>query len=531
MILATHKRAALLRVRNPGRVQKVIPHAKLVNHKTRGQMIAVPHREDEVKVLANLGIRVPAPILYYYGWSRDVTTIPEPFHAQYETAAFLTMHDRAYVLNDMGSGKTLAALWAYDNLRTRCKLGRVLIVVPMSTMEMVWADALTYHFPHLTYMVLHASRKKRLQMLKEDVDVYIVNHHGAKIIQEDLKTRGDIELVIVDELAQCARNKRTDMWKALNAIINGDKKSGANIKRMCWGMTGTPIPNEPTDAWAQCRLVTPWKVPPYYTRFREKVMRQISTYLWVPRQDAIDTVYDVMQPAIRFSREECVDLPPTTYTDRHVPLTKEQTHYYKQMETQLKAEVESGEVTAANEAVKILKLVQIACGILYSADTEEHSVIPSKPRIEEVVDLVRDAHGKTIVFCPFVKVVEHVAESIREAGYRVGMVHGSVSKRVRDDVFNGFQHRDELDVIVAQPAAMSHGLTLTEASVIVWYAPITSADVFEQANGRIARPGQRHNTLIAMVSGTPLERMMYQRLKNKQKMQNLLLDRVVESRA
>lgn len=531
MILATHKRAALLRVRNPGKITAVIPHAKLLNHKTKGQFVAVPHREDEVKVLANMGIRVPAPILYYYGWSRDVTEIPEPFHAQYETAAFLTMHDRAYVLNDMGSGKTLAALWAYDNLRTRCKLGKALLVVPMSTMEMTWADALTYHFPHLSFMVLHASRKKRLQMLEEDVDVYIVNHHGAKIIQDALKDRHDIELVIVDELAQCARNKRTDMWKALNAIINGDKKSGAKIKRMCWGMTGTPIPNEPTDAWAQAKLVTPWTAPSYYSRFREKVMRQVTQFLWVPRADAIDTVYEMMQPSIRFSREECVDLPPTTYTERHVPLTKEQEKSYKQMETQLRAEVEAGEITAANEAVKASKLVQIACGILYSPEVDEPTTIPCKPRLEEIINLIKDAKGKAIVFCPFVKVVELVAEAVREAGYRVGVVHGGVSKTARDAVFTGFQHTDDLDVIVAQPAAMSHGLTLTAASVIAWYAPITSADIFEQANGRIARPGQKHNTLIAMVSGTPIERLMYQRLKTKQKMQNLLLDKVVDGRA
>lgn len=531
MILATRKRAALLRVRNPGKVMAVIPHAKLLEHKDKGQFVAVPHREDEVKVLRNLGIKVPAPILYYYGWSRDKLTIPEPFQAQYETAAFLTLHDRAYVLNGMGSGKTLAALWAFDNLRSRCKLGKVLIVAPLSTLEPTWADALTYHFPHLSFMVLYGTKKKRLQMLEEDVDVYIVNHHGAKILQDDLKHRTDIELVIVDELAQCARNKRTDMWKALDAIINGCKKTNAKIKRMCWGMTGTPIPNEPTDAWAQTKLVTPWQAPPYFNRFREKVMKQVSTYLWIPRADAVETVYATMQPAIRFSREECVDLPPTTFVERHVPLTKEQQHFYKQMETQLKAEVDAGEITAANEAVKVGKLVQIACGILYSSDIDETAVIPAQPRIDETLDLIKSASTKAIVFCPFVAVVEHVAEAIRQAGYRVGVVHGGIAKGARDEVFGGFQHRDELDVIVAQPGAMSHGLTLTAGSLICWYAPITSADIFEQANARVTRPGQKHNTLIAMISGTPVERLMYQRLKTKQKMQNLLLQRVVDSRA
>lgn len=529
MIIAKHKRAALLTLRDPGRVHTVIPHAKTISYKGR-EMVAVPHKEQEVKVLRNMGVTVPAPILYYYGWSRDKMQIPAPFQAQYTTAAFFSLNDRAYCLNGLGSGKTLAALWAYDNLHQRCGVKKLLIVAPLSTLELTWADAIMSHFPHLDYMVLHADRRKRLKMLEEDVDVYIVNHHGVKIIEEALRTRPDIELVIVDELSQCARNARTDIWRALNSIINGCKKHNSKIKRMCWGMTATPIPNEPSDAWAQAKLVTPWQVPPYFKRYKDKVMQQLGPYVWVPRKGATDMVYDTLQPAIRFSREECVDLPPTTYVSRDVPLTKEQEKVYKQMETTLRAEVETGDVTAVNEAVKVGKLVQIACGILYSAEHEAANVIPCKPRLQETLDIIKDSNSKTIVFCPFVAVVEYVAQAIAEAGYRVGIIHGKISKTVRDQVFTGLQTTDQIDVIVAQPAAMSHGLTLTKASTIIWYAPGTSADIFEQANGRITRPGQAHNTLIAMLSGTAIERKMYARLKAKQGMQNLLLAKVVDGR-
>jgi SNF2 family DNA or RNA helicase len=525
MIIAKKHKAALLSLRNPGKITSILPMTKEVTVKGN-TMVAVPHTEDAVKVLRNLGIDVPAPILYYYSWPRDEYSIPEPFAAQYETAAFLSLINRGYCLNGLGSGKTLAALWAYDNLRQRCKAGKMLIVSPLSTLELTWADTLMQHFPHLDYLVLHASKKKRLQMLQEDVDVYITNHHGAKILEPELRKRGDITLVVVDEISQCARNARTDIWKALNAIVNCHDKP-----RMCWGLTATPTPNEPTDAWAQARLVTPETVPKYFTRFRDRVMKQIGTYQWIPREGAIDMVYEALSPAIRFSREECIDLPPTTFTDRHVPLTKEQQHYYKEMETKLMAEVDDGQITAANEAVKAGKLVQIACGVLYSSQLNETAVIPNKPRIDETLQLIKDSQSKVIVFCPFVAVVEHVAEAVRAAGYRVGVVHGKVSKSARDIVFSGFQHTDDIDVIVAQPAAMSHGLTLTAADTVIWYAPVTSADVFEQANGRITRPGQKHNTLIAMISGTPVERKMFMRLKNKQKMQNLLLDKVVDGRA
>lgn len=85
-------------------------------------------------------------------------------------------------------------------------------------------------------------------------------------------------------------------------------------------------------------------------------------------------------------------------------------------------------------------------------------------------------------------------------------------------------------MLVAQPAAMSHGLTLTAASTIVWYAPIPSNDIFEQANARITRPGQKHSQLIVMIEGTPIERKYYQRLKDKQKVQGVLLDLIKADR-
>jgi SNF2 family DNA or RNA helicase len=78
---------------------------------------------------------------------------------------------------------------------------------------------------------------------------------------------------------------------------------------------------------------------------------------------------------------------------------------------------------------------------------------------------------------------------------------------------------------------MAHGLTLVKASTILWYAPTTRADVYEQANGRITRPGQKFNTLIVHIWGTAIEKRMYQRLQTKQSMQGILLDMIKEGRS
>ena len=108
--------------------------------------------------------------------------------------------------------------------------------------------------------------------------------------------------------------------------------------RACWAMTGTPTPNNPTDAWAQCRLVAPDNVPPYVGRFKNQVMKQVTQFQWLPRPEATDIVRRVMQPSVRFTRDECLDLPPVMFETRSVQLTTEQNKAYKDMAVKLRTE-------------------------------------------------------------------------------------------------------------------------------------------------------------------------------------------------
>lgn len=520
MLISRKKEALLLRLRDPSMVTSVIPKSKIVKFKGK-EFVAVKHGVDETKVLRNLGIDAPEPIKYYYDWPGRF----KPFLAQRETAAFLSMWNRAFLLSDIGTGKTMATLWAYDYLRSKGIVKKALVVTPLSTLERVWADEVWQHFSHLETAVLYGSQQRRLAMLEQDVDLYLINHDGLKVdgIVEALAKRPDIDLIIIDEISQAARNASTDRFRALDKVVN--KQS----PRAAWGLTGTPIPNKPTDAWAQCKLLVPERVPAYFTRFRDQVERQINQFLWVPRPNALDVVQEAMQPSIRFSRDECIDLPPCTYTTRFVELTKPQKKAYKEMMNRLRAELDAGEVLAVNEAVKAQKLIQIASGALYDEDRKVLEV-DAKPRLEVVREICEETSTKVIVFVPFVSVVELVSTYLREAGFSVECIHGGVSKNERDRIFNGFQKGSEPRILVAQPAAMSHGLTLTAASTVVWYAPITSNDTFEQANGRITRPSQKSNQLIVMIEGTDIERKYYDRLQKKQKVQGTLLEMIKEER-
>jgi len=464
-----------------------------------------------------MGLAVPSPILHDYDWPRS-RQIKNPFDAQKQTASFLTLNPRSFVLNDLGTGKTLACLWAFDYLRKLGQANKLLITCPLSTMERVWADELFMNFQHLRYITLHHSNKQgRLKLLEKhkEADVFIINHHGAKVITQELADLG-CDTVIIDEISQCCRNK-TDIWKAHNVIINGHKPA-----RSVWGLTATPTPNEPTDAYWQVKLLNPSKVKMYFTAFKRNVMTQINQFTWVPKADAIDQVDRLMSPAVRYRRDQCVDLPPTIHMTREVALTKPQAVAFDTMKKHLYAQIEAGEITAVNEAVKASKLVQIACGVLYDEDGKEH-VVGAEPRIAECLNLIRESDSKAIVFVPFRSVISLVADGIRKAGYDVGVIHGGVPSKERDVIFQGFQKAMNPQIIVAQPASMSHGLTLTAASSIIWYAPLPNNEVYEQANGRITRPGQKYTTVIAHIESTPEERRIYYRLKNKQKMQGLLL--------
>lgn len=533
MLVIPKKRVLLLKLQHPERVTAVIPSAKQVELKG-AVFVAIPHRVEETRILRNLGIQAPSPIRYHYGWPQRPGITP--FQAQKETSEFLTLQGNAFVLNEIGTGKTLAALWAYDYLRAEGLVNRALIVSSLSTLERAWGDEIFANFSHLNFNVLHGTRERRLKLLAAYADIYIINHDGVKTagFADAMAKREDIDLVVIDEIANAGRNASADRWKALNKLCN------KQVKRRVWGMTGKPTPNAPTDAWAQCKLVNASTIPPYFNRFRDAVMRQVGPFTWLPRDSAAEVVSQAMQPAIRFTRDQCVDLPPTIYQTRQVEMTSEQRKAYKEMVNTLRAEVEAGEVLAVNEAVKVGKLLQIACGVAYGPSGELVD-IPSAPRIDVVKEIIEEAEGKVIVFVPYRGALEKVRKEIHHwlnpADFTrselnpghigvVAKVDGSTSKHRRDEVFRAFQQTAAPQVLVAQPAAMSHGLTLTAANTIVWYAAVWNNEIYEQANGRITRPGQRNTQFIINVEGSAIERKLYERLRNKQALQGLLLDLV-----
>ena len=508
MLVVQDAKALALKLNNPNRVLETIPTAKPFEYQGV-PLVVTPHRLDEVRVLRNLGIQAPSPILYYYDWPGQYT----PYEHQKQTAAFLTLNQRGLVLNEIGTGKTQSALWAADYLIQTGQIEKVLILSPLSTLERVWGDGIFTGFPHRKFFVLHGTAAKRKQLLREDADFYIINHDGFPIIAD--QALGMFDLVIVDEAA-VLRNPSTQRFKIFRKWMD------TNPTTRLWLMTGTPTPNDPTDAWALAKLVNSPYCTKTFTSFREQVMMKIGQWNFVPRPESVDIVKNILQPAVRYTRDECFDLPDTVVQTRQVDLTPLQKKHYTQMLKHFVSEAAEGTITAVNEAVKIQKLVQICCGVAYG-DDGQHIEVDATPRVNLVKEVIEEAGEKVIVFVPLTGTL-HMLEKELGKHWTVGVVNGEVSSHKRNQIFHDFQNAKHPHVLIAHPGTMAHGLTLTTASTIVWYGPINSNEQYTQANGRIERIGKKHVSNVIHIEATDLEHKIYQRLKNKQKLQGLLLD-------
>jgi SNF2 family DNA or RNA helicase len=468
----------------------------------------------EVLMLRHLGFKVPNPMLYYYDWCNPPPE-KQPFAVQRATCKMLTENPHAYVLNHMGTGKTKTALWAWDYLN-KCGLAKKLLVVaPLSTLNFVWAREIFATLPGRRVEVLHGSKQDRLDRLSRDADIYIINHDGLKVIESELWTRADVDTLVLDELA-VYRNNSTRSRKM---------RKFANRFAIVWGMTGAPMPNEPTDVWAQCLIVTPGRVPRYKAHARDLLMTHPSTYVWRPKPDAVERAHSWMQPSCRYALDDVVELPPIVSRTIDVPLSPEQAKTYKRVTTAMSAMVKDKVITAVNAGAAMNKLLQIAGGWVYTKNPEFVRVDPT-PRILALADLISAAERKVIVAIPYRHMIEGISTILGMKGVEVDhtVVHGDTPHR--EQIFNLFQNTDKYKVLLVHPQCVAHGITLTAADTLIWYLPITSLDIYDQLNARITRIGQAHKQQLLHLQSTPVEKKIYKMLRDHQKMQSSFLELV-----
>jgi len=503
-------RALLFNTRKAGQITAIIPKSKVVASNGEVDQLLVNWGFDEVQLLRNMGIKdVPSPIRGRYKWPGMFS----PFDHQRTTADFLTLNPRCFVFNEAGTGKTSAAAWAADYLMTQGKVKRVLVVCPVSIMETAWRSDLFKTVMHRTVAIAQGSRTQRQAVIKGNYEFVIINFDGVKVVTQEL-IDGGFDLIIVDE-ANAIKTVQTERWKCLAALVKPNTR--------LWMMTGTPASQSPLDAYGLAKLVNPDAVPKFFGSFRDRVMIKLSQYRWVPRQDAQAIVHQVLQPAIRFTKAECLDLPDMLYSTREVPLTPQQTKYYDAIKKQMAVIAAGAEVTAVNAASMLNKLLQISQGAVYTDDRDvvEFDV---DNRVNELLDVIAGTNEKVLVFVPYRHTLEMLNDRVIKAGYTTATIHGGVAAGKRAEIIKEFQTEDDPRVLIMVPQATAHGITLTRANQVVWWGPVSSTEIYIQANARAHRAGQKNCVTVTHLQGSPVERRMYSLLQSKVDLHQALVD-------
>jgi SNF2 family DNA or RNA helicase len=225
-------------------------------------------------------------------------------------------------------------------------------------------------------------------------------------------------------------------------------------------------------------------------------------------------VFDMLQPAIRYEKAQCLDLPEVTFVNRIAPLTPSQKKYYKELKNQMLLEMAGEEVSTVNAAAKMNKLLQISCGAVYSDSgaTIEFDVSDRLRVVQEVID---ESSHKVLVFVPFRHTIELLKDYLNKNGTTCDVIHGEVPVQKRTSIFKDFQEKQNIKVLIIQPQAASHGVTLTAADTVVWWGPTPSLETYAQANARVHRAGQRHPVTIVRLQGSNAERHLYKMLDTR----------------
>jgi SNF2 family DNA or RNA helicase len=374
-----------------------------------------------------------------------------PFDHQKTTSAFLSLRDRAFCFNEAGTGKTSSVIWAADYLMTKGLVKRVLVVCPLSIMYSAWQADIFKTAMHRTVAVAYGDVNKRRKILNGSYEFVIINYDGVGIVSDVICKLG-FDLIVIDE-ANAYKTVTTKRWKTLAKLLMPSTK--------LWMLTGTPASQSPLDAYGLARLVAPGNVPKYFTAWRDKVMHQITRFKYVPRPHAKQEVFN-----------------------------------------------------AVNAAAKLTKLLQISGGAVYT-DTHEVVEFDVSPRLNALTEVLDETEHKVIIFVPYRHTIELVAKYLNEQGVSNEIINGQVAAKERGNIINRFQTNEFPRVLIIQPQAASHGVTLTAADTVVFWSPVMSVETYLQCVARIDRVGQVNKMTIVHLQGSEIERKMYQMLQSK----------------
>lgn len=415
----------------------------------------------------------------------------------------------------MGSGKTVTTLTAIDLLlHDYMEDGPVLVIAPKRVAEDTWTKetAKWEHLKHLRISKVIGTAKQRQAALAEVADIYVVNRENVVWLVETLGNRWPFPIVVVDELSSF-KSAQAKRFKALRRVRG-------RIRRII-GLTGTPRPNGVEDLWPEVYLLDQGeRLGRTLGAFRSRYllpnrMGGYVVYDYKPKDGAEAEIYDrIADICMSVKKEDVITLPGQVYEDVVLTPSAALLKKYKQFEKDkvLDCLDEDGEIVAGTAAALTNKLLQFANGAIYDADGIAHEI--HNVKLDALEELIEEAGGDPVLVMYAYK---HDAERIRQ---RITCRSLDTSEDI--DAWN----RGEIPVALAHPASIGHGLNLQEGGhILIWFGLPWSLELYQQANERLNRPGQKHVCRVyhLILKGTHDERVL-KALANKDVGQNAAIE-------
>ena len=436
-----------------------------------------------------------------------------PYYYQRFTKQFIIDHPFAGLFIDMGMGKTVVTLSAIKELKyDYFAINKVLVIAPLRPAKETWPCEIKKwdHINDLTSTCVLGSAAERLSALEKDVDIYIINRENVVWLTEYYKQRWPFDAVVIDELSSFKSNK-AERFRAL-------KRVRKYITRIV-GLTGTPAPNNLLDLWPEMFLLDEgMSLGKTLTGFRnqffvpDKRNRDI-VYSWKPKPNAEEEIYKLIAPVcVSMKSSDYLRLPERIFSRREFNLESMDT--YKKLERDMVLPFAEGDIDAPTAAVLTNKLLQLSGGAVYDEYGKTH--IFNNEKLDVLEELVEEANNQNILlFYMFKHEKNRILERFKDAR--------DISEPGIIDEWN----RGKIKMLVAHPASAGHGLNLQFGGhIIVWFGLPTSLELYQQANKRLHRPGQKHPVLIQLLiaKGTYDERVLDCILATKERNQNALVE-------
>lgn len=391
---------------------------------------------------------------------------------------------------DMGLGKTIITLSAIQQLKYgRFQVNKVLVIAPKKVAEATWQrEAEKWdNVKRLRISTVLGSESKRIRALNTQADIYIINRENVVWLVDHYKNSWPFDMVVVDEFSSF-KSHSAKRFKALAAIRG-------HIRRIV-GLTGTPSPNGLNDLWSQVYLLDQGaRLGKYYTHFRDRYFEpgkrsRDVIYSYDPKAGADTAIMEAISDiCISMKSEDYLELPDITYDTVPVQLDAKAAKAYAKLERDMVLALNDNEVIdVASAAALSNKLQQLANGAIYDENKEWHQVHNCK--IDAFMELVEQLNGKSaLVFYNFRHDLERLTEALKKTKLRVRLLAGPQDEKDWND--------GKIDILLAHPASAAYGLNLQEGgNHVVWFGLNWSLELYQQANKRLHRQGQKEKVII-----------------------------------